>query len=212
LFLVPPRNPTHQFLESSGLRLHELRIRQAAGMTHRHQQRCDRRDQPVVILSVSWRQQSGEDRWQNVVLAFLQSARNVDLTRRRVGLAQKLANDTVHHLNRFCRQFEMRDRQQGAVRNCDPGILENVQARKSESVEARDLRESLVRRVLEMAEQDIISEWAAEVLIATRLEGRRLKDLPGKGCSYETAKKRRQREEAKLVRAVPIWERVMSIA
>jgi len=153
-----------------------------------------------------------DDRWQNVVLAFLFSVRNLDLTRRQVGLAQKLANDTVHHLCDFCRRFAVRDWQQNAVQSCDPEILETLEARKSVRVEARDLQQFLVRRVLEMAEQKVISEWAADVLIATRLEGRRLKDLRLKDCNYETAKKRRQREEAKLLRAFPIWERVMMVA
>jgi len=153
-----------------------------------------------------------DDRWQNVVLAFLFSVRNLDLARRQVGLAQKLANDTVHHLYEFCREFAIRDWQQNAVQSSDPEILKTVEARKSVRVEARDLQKFLVRRVLEIAEQKVISDWGAEVLIATRLEGRQLKDLRLKDCNYETAKKRRQREEAKLLRAFPIWERVMMVA
>lgn len=148
---------------------------------------------------------------QNLFVAFLHSVQNINLDHRSTNLAQKLANDTIHHFQRFHHQFSNR-RHRNIETNGDPKILEKEAEAPSThlAIDGRDFQEWFRRQVLEAADRQVITKWGAEVMISTRLEGRQLKDLEFHDVSYDTAKRRRHREEARLISILPLWRKIVS--
>lgn len=144
-----------------------------------------------------------DERWQNVLWAFLQTVCRLDIGRRTDRLVQRLVSGTIHRLHDEYRRVWNRSEHETAT---DPEQLEELLAGGEElDFDAMDLRakqEAEIKRLREHADAGRISEADFLLLVGTRVYGKSAAQYAREtGMSCDLARKRRLRAEAAIRRA-----------
>jgi hypothetical protein len=155
-----------------------------------------------------------DERWQNVLWAFLEVVCRIDVSRRSEGLVQKVVNDTFHGLRGVYRREwdwlkrtvalepeEDEDRHEYSEKDRFGALVGGQEAIEFAEVDLRHDQEAEIKRLRRYVSKGFISEADFFLIVGTRLYGASLSQYASDhGLDYETAKKRRQRAEAKLRR------------
>lgn len=141
-----------------------------------------------------------DERWQNVVWAFLQVVCRTDPAKRRERFVQKIVNDTLHRLHGDYRRSWNKDEREVVT---DPGMFEDLAG-----VDDTPVFEDLDRRLAQDAEIERLRRHLAAgrineadflLLVGTRVYGKTAADSGREvGMNAEQARKRRQRAEAAI--------------
>lgn len=178
-----------------------------------------RREHPLlgtILVGLYWRHLCRfadlKQRWdadaeelsQNIVLMFLEACQRIDLTKRRQRLDEKMQNDCIHHLHDL---YERRWRDEQVIQVVDHSTLVNTETdadedRRAEALDQRIVLEQGLAALHRHRDAGTVSDIGCQLLIGTRLLGRRLADMASDlGMSFQCAKKRRQRAEAAIRKA-----------
>lgn len=158
-----------------------------------------------------------DERWQNILCAFLRVIRSRNTARRREGLACKVISNTVHRLHDL---YQVR---WGHEEKESPGVPED-ELRSAENpglrrIEIQDFKEAVIRELREYLRRGKINALDFQVLLETKVHGLSLLDYAKCiGLPLATVKKRRQRAERRIRRwrgfrrervrcLLPSWER-----
>jgi hypothetical protein len=179
---------------------------------HKHGQDSRWRSILLVIFwpaleSIHWKKRhwdtDPEERWQNITWVFLRVVCRIDPVVRPHRLAQKVVNDTIHHLcddyrhiwRRMEKEIPMNDDELEEL-----GIgTQDIGFGAAESAIEKDRQVECLRRHLQHGR---INDSDMFLVIGTRIYGKALSECAAKqGISYQAAKKRRQRAEAIIRKA-----------
>lgn len=178
-----------------------------------HAERPDPRWRSVLLAifwpgleSIFWQKshwdRDPDERWQNVMWAFLQTICRLDVERRRRRLVQKVINDTVNRLHReYSRRWKRADRETPTEHSEIDALVGGIEDAGLLAFELRDELRARVRRLRGHVESGRISETDYLMLVATRIYDETLAEWSREhDVDYELAKKRRQRAQAKIRR------------
>jgi len=138
--------------------------------------------------------------WANTMWAFLQTVRNLDISRRIDHLSQRIISGTIHRLHEeYSRTWKCMEREIAT----DPEQIEDMAGSDEgldfEDIERRDQQEIEIKRLRRHVKAGRLSEADFLILVATRVYDLSLAEYARKaGIDYQFAKKRRQRAEAAL--------------
>lgn len=143
-----------------------------------------------------------EELWQNIVWTFLQVVCRIDLAKRPDRLIQKLINDTIHRLHDEYRRIWRRAKFETLV---DTEDLDEIPTESGgidfDLLDQRDRQEREIERLRKHMEEGRISEADFLLLVGTRVYGKLVREYAREvGLSFQTAKKRRLRAEARIRR------------
>ena len=143
-----------------------------------------------------------DELWQNIVWIFLQAVCRIDIDKRPDRLAQKLINDTIHHLHDEYRRNWKRMRLETLV---DIRDLDEIPTESGsvdiEFIDQQFQHEREIERLKKHMNAGRISEVDYLLLVGTRVYGKRVSECAQEvGLSFQNAKKRRQRAEARIRR------------
>jgi hypothetical protein len=142
-----------------------------------------------------------DERWQNVIWAFLQVVCRIDVNRRHQRLVQKIFNDTVHRLYDEYERVWRRAEREVSPENMDIEAVADLVGLDLEDIDGRIGREMEIERLREHLDAGRISEADFLLIVGSRVYGRPLVDYArDAGLDYQLAKKRRQRAEAVIRR------------
>jgi DNA-directed RNA polymerase specialized sigma24 family protein len=141
-----------------------------------------------------------DSRWQSLQWCFVKAITRIDLKRRPERLAQKILNDTTHFLHDECKADWDRTKREHPE---EPQEMEKIcspqEAMEFAQVDLKRLQEEQSRRFRRLLNEKQITEADCFLLMATHIYGRSVREYADSvGISYETAKKRHQRAEARL--------------
>lgn len=155
------------------------------------------------IATRKWRWDGDADeRWQNVVWAFLQVVCKTDPSKRRGRFVQKIVNDTLHRFHDGYRRSWNKDELELVT---DPGMFEDL-AGVDDTPVFEDLDRCLaqdaeIERLRRHLDAGRINEADFLLLVGTRVYGKTAADYGREvGMNAEQARKRRQRAEAAIRR------------
>jgi len=143
-----------------------------------------------------------DERWQTLMCVFYEVVSLINLKKRPDRLAQKVINDTYHRLHdeyrrrwrRMGRERPVEDEELQKRAGCEAGI-------DFTAIELREAQEAEIKRLKEHMEAGRLKEKDFTLLVSTRIHGQSLADfVRDSGLTYNCAKKRRQRAEAKIRR------------
>ena len=178
---------------------------------HAHTQSTDPRFRTILLilfwtalLSIHHQKRSWDadpdELWQNITWTFLQVLCRIDLTKRPCRLAQKVYNDTIHHLHDTYRHSWNRAQREtpaeperiielaGAVSGID---VADIEQRQEHEQELAQLRAHVAAGRLSEADYLLV--------VGTRKYVQSVADYARQnGLDYQVAKKRRQRAEAAI--------------
>ena len=144
-----------------------------------------------------------DERWANVLWAFLQAIHRLNVKRRPNRLVQKIYNSTVHYLyGEYQRETNLTTKEQ-------PVDADKMDYRVGVSEEyffmLLDIRETIEAQIQELQRhlsRGRISKQDYALIVGTRVYGESLVNYARKtGLEYEAAKKSRLRAEAAIARA-----------
>jgi hypothetical protein len=146
--------------------------------------------------------------WTNTTWAFLQTIDGIDVRSRPERLGQKIFNDTLHRLHDAYRQewnwvnrIVVPKTEEGEGQDGLESLMGGQEAVEFAEVDLQQNQEVEIRRLRRFVSRGLISEAGFLVIVGTRIYGNSLSEFAGDhGLDYETAKKRRQRVEAKIRR------------
>jgi hypothetical protein len=182
-----------------------------------HRSDADRRWRTILLvifwpaLSAIHKRQRTWDRdpaelWQNIVWVFLQVICRIDVRKRPERIAQKIFNDTIHHLHdEYRRTWDLESRhhlpREGEE---DPPEVEDPDwPIAEEAAEWRCDRAARTRLYRKHLRDGLIDEEEYFVLVGTRVYGWTVAVCAERlGVSYQALKKRRQRAE----RVIRPWD------
>jgi hypothetical protein len=150
--------------------------------------------------------EDAQERWQNVASAFFTAISRVDVRKRPERLAQKIHNDTIHHLHGHYARLWSREEHELLV---DPAMFDTVAGPpRTPDLKAFDEQKARARK-LKRLRRHLKAGWIKEadflLLVSTRIYGQSVAEYARQvGLSYEAAKKRRQRAEAAIRQATPL--------
>lgn len=159
------------------------------------------------LLSLHWRlrerEPDADDRWQDIHCAFLETLSRINLEKRSYRLVQKVFNDTLH---RLLKEYSRREERMGREYATDPDKVNELLGANDhvgfEEVEWLDEQEAKLIRLRHHLDMGTISEEDYELLVATRIDGKLVKEYARDvGLNFQAAKKRRQRAEKAIARA-----------
>jgi len=144
-----------------------------------------------------------EELWQNLVWVFLQVVCKIDAAKRPERLAQKIINDTVHHLcDMYKRKWATARMEQSLDSDdADPaiGAKDDIDY---DGIDLRIRQESAVKRLRVHLDSRLISNADFLLIVETRVYGKSVAGYAREaGMSYELARKRRLRAESNLRKA-----------
>ncbi len=160
-----------------------------------------------ALASIHWQKRhwdpDPDERWVNITWAFIQTICYIDLNRRPDRLVQKVFNDTVHRLyDEYSHQWKLMKNEVPTNPTEIEKIKELAKGVKDicfAEVELRIDSESEIKKLQRYLRKDIISEADFFLIIGTRIYGKSIAECAEEvGLDYQTAKKRRQRAEAKI--------------
>jgi len=141
-----------------------------------------------------------DERWQNVVWAFLQTVCKLDTAKRPDRLVQKIINDTFHRFHEEYRRSWNRSEREVAT---DPKQFEDQPSGDDDlvldEIDRRSKQEAEIKRLEEHMEAGRISEADFLLLIGTRVYDKSAAEYAREvGMNGELARKRRLRAEAAI--------------
>ena len=143
--------------------------------------------------------QDPEELWQNLTWAFLRVVCRVDARRRPHRLAQKLINDTVHHLGDEYRRIWDRAAKEIQVAPDSVAYYGRWDDINYAAIELALFQEVEIERLRWYVKRGLIREEDFLLLVGTRVYGKSLGECAEEaGIGYQAAKKRRQRAEATI--------------
>ncbi len=151
------------------------------------------------LESISWKKRGWdpdiEERWQNIVWAFLQVVCLIDVNRRPGRLVQKVINDTVHRLHDEYRQtWKIKSHE---IMSESDEYESHIKDFDGSSQEGRKF--AWIRKLRAYMQEGLINEADFLLLIGTRLYGKPLVDYAReRGLNYQAISKRRRRTEAAI--------------
>lgn len=143
-----------------------------------------------------------EERWSNLVYAFLVTIHRFNLKNRSSRLAQKIINLTAHRLHDEYRRLSRQPEFDfiGAHEEFDD-LTDGVEEKGFEAVELSDFQEAEFKRLCAHLEAGTIKKRDFILLVSTRIYEETVAEYARKtGLSYECAKRRRSRAEARIAR------------
>ncbi len=171
-----------------------------------HTESGDRRWRTILLVifwpgleSISWKKRGWdpdiEERWQNIVWAFLQVVCLIDVNRRPGRLVQKVINDTVHRLHDEYRQtWKIKSHE---IMSESDEYESHIKDFDGSSQEGRKF--AWIRKLRAYMQEGLINEADFLLLIGTRLYGKPLVDYAReRGLNYQAISKRRRRTEAAI--------------
>lgn len=143
-----------------------------------------------------------EERWQNIAWTFFSVVFRVDVTKRPERLAQKIYNDTIHHLHdEYRRHWDAANREIATDLKAIVDLAGTVEGIDVEVLELRDAHARKIDRLREHFRAGRITESDFLLVAGTRLYGQSIAGYArGARLGYQVAKKRRQRAEAAIHR------------
>lgn len=143
-----------------------------------------------------------EELWQNITWVFLKVVCRVNVEQRPARLAQKVFNDTVHHL---CDEYRHRWKRSKVEIPIEDWLLEQNAKKPGEidyaAIEHRLKQDVEISRLRSHFESGHISEPDFLLLVGTRVYGKSVADYArDMGVDYQAVKKRRQRAEETIRR------------
>lgn len=144
-----------------------------------------------------------DERWQNVVWAFLQTVWKLDIARRTDRLVQRLINGTIHRLHdEYRRVWNRSDRET----TTDPEQLEEMvgggEGVDFDGIDLRLMQDAEIKRFRDHMDAGRISEADFLLLVGTRVYGKTAAQYAREtGISSDLARKRRLRAEAAIRKA-----------
>jgi hypothetical protein len=158
----------------------------------------------LLCIKRRWDPAEGE-LWRNVTWVFIEVLSRIDLKKRPERLAQKVLNDTSHHLHDEYRDAWHRADQELVVEQDE--IVELAGGAEDDTFAAlafREEREVEIRRLRTHLEAGRITESDFVLLLGTRVYGKSVVEYAREvGLTFQAAKKRRQRAE----RAIWLFEK-----
>jgi len=144
-----------------------------------------------------------DERWQNVMWAFLQAVCKLDVSARSDRLVQRIINNTIHRLHDEYRRIWKRADRETAV---DPELLEDMTTRGTgvdfDEIDRRLRQQAEIKRLRDHMEAGRITEADFLLLVGTRVYGKSAAQYAREtGISCDLARKRRLRAEAAIRRA-----------
>jgi len=141
-----------------------------------------------------------DERWQNVVWAFLQTVCKLDPAKRPDRLVQKIINDTFHRFHEEYQRSWNRSEREVAT---DPKQFEDQPSGDDDlvldQIDRRFRQEAEIKRLQEHMEAGRISEADFLLLIGTRVYGKSAAEYAREiGVNGELTRKRRLRAEATI--------------
>ena len=149
-----------------------------------------------------WDEGNDDDRWQNVLCAFLATISRIDVEKRSDQLASRIYNGTVNRLYRaYARDWICLERECELPEE-DSGDLElGEECLELAAVDVFDEKEWEIKKLRQYREDGIITEAELYLAIGTRVYGAALAEYAReRELPYETVKKRSQRLDAKIRR------------
>ena len=141
-----------------------------------------------------------EERWQNIIWAFLKTLSRIDIDKRSHRLVQKIFYDTVHYL--YDEYRCARNHEEWEVLTDSEEVLElagGIEEINFSAIELREKQEAEIKRLQSLLDKGRISRSDFLLLVGTRVYGKTMTDYAQEnGLDYQTIKKRRQRVEATI--------------
>lgn len=158
------------------------------------------------LACLSWKkrklERDPEERWQNILCAFLRAVRGIAISRRPAGLVQGIFNGTVHRLYDLYRGHQEPRRRKRLPRNLP------VHDEGQVLLEIGDLQETALAELRGYLAQGWITQNGLHVIFETRAKGRGLKAYAREtGLTLQAAKKRRRRAERGIRKHRDRWLR-----
>lgn len=153
------------------------------------------------IVNRKWRWDGDDDeRWQNVLWAFLQAVCKTDPAKRRQRFSQKIVNDT---LRTFYDDYRRAWNREGREVVTDPGMFEELAGVDDtpvfENLDRLWAQDAEIERLRSHQDAGHISEIDFLLLVGTRVYGKTAaKSGSAIGMNPEQSRKRRQRAEAAI--------------
>lgn len=144
-----------------------------------------------------------DERWQNVLWAFLQAVCCLDVSKRTDRIVQRIVNSTIHRLHDEYRRVWNREERETPT---DPEQLEELvggcERTDFEAIDRRTKQDAEIKRLREHADAGRISEADFLLLVGTRVYGKSAGQYAREvGMSGDLARKRRLRAEAAIRKA-----------
>jgi len=131
-----------------------------------------------------------DDRWQNIVWAFLRVVSRLDVEQRPSRIVQKIINDTINLLHRECRRlWRHADRQTLAEHSQIEAMAGGVEAIGIIAFEIRDARNAQLKRLRDHVEAGRITELDYLLLVGTRMYGQSLAECARQHGNEEKSEK-----------------------
>jgi DNA-directed RNA polymerase specialized sigma24 family protein len=137
-----------------------------------------------------------DELWHVITVVFIEVLRRIDPVRRTERIAQKLMNDTAHHLHD---EYRRRWRRSAVEAPVEPEtLLELMEERQAEEC-CRETSSGALARFDEQIRLGVIGKSDGELILQTRVQGVGLREFSQRsGISVQALKKRRLRAEARL--------------
>jgi hypothetical protein len=180
--------------------------------------RAHRNDQEAgwltILLIIFWPNLESISRWkrrwdedpeelqQNIASVFLDVVRKLNVDRRPARLAQKVVNDTIHHVYQgYKHRWSRTNRELVLDEDMIDRLSGGVDGFSFEVLYRREALEQQISRLREHRDAGRISGADYRLLVATRATGMSVADYArDMGFNYEVARKRRLRAEAAIRR------------
>ena len=158
----------------------------------------------TALLSIHHQKRSWdadpEELWQNIIWTFFQVLCRIDVTKRPSRLAQKVYNDTIHHLHdTYRRDWNRAQRETPAEPDQIIELAGAVSGIDVADIEQRQEHEQELTQLREHVAAGRLSEADYLLVVGTRKYVQSVADYARQnGLDYQVAKKRRQRAEAAI--------------
>ena len=178
-----------------------------------HHEDQDSRWQNILLISfwpglelIHWQKRhwdpNEEERWQNIIWAFLKTFSRINTEKRPHRLVQKIFYDTVHYL--YDEYRCARNHKEWEVLTNSEEVLElagGIEEINFAAIELREKQEAEIKRLQSLLDKGRIGRSDFLLLVGTRVYGKTMTDYAREnGLDYQTIKKRRQRVEATIQR------------
>jgi len=143
-----------------------------------------------------------DELWQNLIWAFLATVFQFEVNGCSNGLVQKLINKTAYKFQDECRRIHKDDEREVGVDQEELKELAGaVQGIDFDDIELREKQKAEIKRLSEHLEAGTINDPDFLLLSSTRIYGESIQEYAHRtGMTYECAKKRRSRAEARIAR------------
>jgi hypothetical protein len=143
-----------------------------------------------------------DELWSNIYWTFQQVTCRIDVARRPSRLVQKVINDVIHYLyQHYLPEWKRQEREVEPDEKELVALASVLYDLAQHDFELRDVCEIEIERLQRFVKRGHIRQVDCDLILGTRLYGKSLRACAQEaGLTYEAAKKRRQRAEARIRR------------